>query len=128
MKLKLLLIAAALAATLALVRQISREDDPRAQHAALAENLLVAMEQLDYDRFVRHADKALRRLKRADFEALAAQNTARLKGGHTLAFVSESERSGVRLSRWKVGLKSGEPDALLTLGVRDGEVAMFALR
>jgi hypothetical protein len=128
MKWRLLVGLLVAAAAVGLVLKLPRGGDPQEQRAAFAEDLLLALERGDYDRFLRHADKGLRHLRPDDFAALAAQNAARLKGGHLLAYLDESERSNVRVSRWRVTFKDGSPEAVMTLGIRDGEVVMFSLR
>jgi hypothetical protein len=128
MKLKIALLVAASVAVFALVSRFEGSRDPREQHAALAESLLHAMEQSDYGAFVHIADTGMRKLRREDFVALAGQNAARLKGGHELAFIRQSERSGITVSEWAIRFRNGAAPARLRLGVRDGEIASLLFR
>jgi hypothetical protein len=101
--------------------------DPAKRNAVIAERVLRALEQHDYDAFVAQADKSVRKILVGDFRALAERHAPRLRGGHDLRPLDDRWRGLVHVSRWKLVFKDGSPDAVLTLGVRDGKVATFAL-
>lgn len=102
--------------------------DVRQEHAALVEDVLTAFERDDYELFQLHADRGLSKLRREEFALLAGQHADRLKHGHTLDYLGASERSGVRQTRWRIIFKDGGAAVPLTLGVRDGRVAMISFR
>jgi hypothetical protein len=128
MKLKLLLAALAALAVVGVGFKIRDMVDPLHAQTRLAEQLLSAIERVDYDAFLRHADKKLQSLRREDFESLATQSAERLKSGHTLVYLDSVERKAVQVTRWRVTFPNGAPEALLTVGSREGEIAVFALR
>jgi hypothetical protein len=128
MLLRILFGLAVLGAVIGFTLKLMPGGGVSAEHRTLAEAILRAMERGDYEQFVAHADKRLRALKREEFDLLAAHNQPRLTGGHTLAFVGESERSGVQTTRWRVSFANGSAETTLTLGVREGRVASFSMR
>jgi hypothetical protein len=128
MKLKLLIGIVAVVALIGVGLKIRDLVDPLHAQTRLAEKLLSAIEHVDYDAFLKHADKKLQSLHREDFESLAAQSAERLKAGHALVYVDSVERKNVQVTRWRVTFNNGSPEALLTVGSREGEIAVFALR
>ena len=101
--------------------------DPAKRNAVIAERVLRSLEQQDYDAFVAQADRSVRKILAEDFRALAERHASRLRSGHDLRPLDDRWRGEVHVSRWKLVFKDGSPDAVLTLGVRDGKVATFAL-
>ena len=89
--------------------------DPAKRNAVIAERVLRALEQQDYDAFVAQADNSVRKLLVADFRALAERHAPRLRSGHELQPLDDRWRGPVHVSRWKLVFKDGSPDAVLTL-------------
>jgi hypothetical protein len=101
--------------------------DAASTNVVIAERVLRALERADYDAFVAEADKGVRKILDDDFRALAERHAPRLRSGHDLRPLDDRWRGTVHVSRWKIVFKDGSPDAVLTLGVRDGKVATFAI-
>ena len=61
--------------------------------------------------------------------ALVATTLApRLQAGHELSYLGVLNQRGLRVTVWKLSFKDGGDDHLVTLGVKDGKVAMFLVR
>lgn len=118
--------AALLLAVLIALRWPAPTDSARAA-TALAEQVLEAVARQDYHAFVAQADRGVRKMSAEQFRALAERHAARLRGGHELRPLDDRWRGDVHLHRWRVTFKGGGPVAVLTVGIKNGEVAMFAL-
>jgi hypothetical protein len=127
MILKYSMAAAVVLGAVILAVRWSASADPVKSNTVLAERVLQAFQQEDYAAFVAQADRNVRKLEVDDFRALASRHAPRLRHGHDLQPLDDRWRGAVHDSRWKVIFKDGSPDAVLTLGVRDGKVATFAL-
>lgn len=72
-------------------------------------------------------DKGVRKIEVEDFQSLVQRHASRLRLGLELQPLDERWRGPVLVSRWKLIFKDGSPDAILTLGVREGRVATFVI-
>jgi hypothetical protein len=127
MLLKYSLAAAALFIAILLALKWPTSADPVMSNAALAERALKAVEQADYAAFIAQADNRVRKMRLEDFRTLAGQHASRLRRAHELQPLDERWRGDVLLTRWKLVFKDGSPDAVLTLGVKNGKVATFMI-
>lgn len=101
--------------------------EPQKATIALAAEVLDAVAREDYEAFVAQADGRVRKIQREDFQMLAERHAPRLRKGHELRPLDERWRGTVHVSRWTVIFKDGSPNAIVTLGARDGRVATFAI-
>lgn len=101
--------------------------DPREEHAAMAERLLGTLARGDHRAFVAQGDGSVRKMSPETFGIFSGQYARRLKGGYTLTPVDEHARGDVLVTRWKLHFHDGGSDSMLTLGLRDGRVATFAI-
>ena len=101
--------------------------DPREQSTDVAARVLRAVQAQDFEAFVALGDKGVRKMQADDFHSLVERHASRLRLGHELQPLDERWRGGVLVSRWKLIFKDGGPDAILTLGVKDGHVATFVI-
>lgn len=103
------------------------EPDPRKQSTEVAARVLAAVQRQDYEAFVALGDKGVRKIEAEDFQSLVQRHASRLRLGHELQPLDERWRGNVLVSRWRLIFKDGSPDAILTLGVREGRVATFVI-
>lgn len=101
--------------------------DPQTANLAIAERVLRAVAKGDYDAFVAQADKSVRRIRIDHFQSLTERHAPRLRTGHELRLLDERWRGAVHVCRWKLVFADGGRHAVLTLGVREGKVATFAI-
>lgn len=101
--------------------------EPQKATAALAGQVLQSLQRADYAAFVAQADTRVRKMRPEDFQMLAERHAPRLRQSYELRPLDERWRGGVHVSRWTVTFKDGGPNATVTLGVRDGRVATFAM-
>jgi hypothetical protein len=120
-------VTAALLGAILLALRWQSPADPMRTAVAVAERVLKAVEREDYEAFLAEADKSVRKMRPEYFRALVERQAPRLRGGHALHALDSRSRGEVVVSRWKVTFKDGGPDAVLTLGVRAGKVATFAI-
>jgi hypothetical protein len=125
--LKYSLAAIVLFGAVMLTLRWSSSRDPGSADVRLAERVLKALEREDYDAFVAEADKDMRKMRLEHFHTLAERHAPRLRSGHNLRLLDDRWRGAVHVSRWKLIFQDGGPDAVLTLGVKDGKVATFAI-
>lgn len=121
------LLTLALLGAIALAMRLRPPADPMKTGAVIAERVLRAIEREDYDDFIAQGDNRVRRMRVENFRLFTERQAARLKRGHELRPLDGRWRGEVHVSRWKLVFKDGGPDAILTLGVRDGRVATFAI-
>lgn len=119
--------AAVVFGAIVLVLRWQSSTDTGSSNMVIAERVLRALERKDYDAFVAEGDKGVRKILDEDFRALAERHAPRLRNGHDLRPLDDRWRGAVHVSRWTLVFKDGSPDAVLTLGVRDGKVATFAI-
>jgi hypothetical protein len=91
------------------------------------ERVLKAVEREDYNAFISQADRSVRKIRLEHFRALVQRHATRLRNGYDLRPLDERWRGPVHVSRWQLNFKDGAPGAVLTLGLKDGKVATFAL-
>lgn len=127
MILKYSLAAAVLLGAVVLALQWRARPEPERATLALAEQVLAAVAREDYAAFIEHADQRVRRMRVEDFRQLAERHASRLRSAHELRPLDERRRGTVHVCRWTVTFKDGSPDAIVTIGVRDGRVATFAI-
>jgi hypothetical protein len=127
MILKFSLAAAVLLGAILLALQWRGSPEPQKTTMAQAERILKAVEREDYEAFIAQADRHVRKMRVEDFRMLAGQHAARLRKGHELRLRDERWRGTVHVSRWTVTFNDGGPAATVTLGLRDGRVATFAM-
>jgi hypothetical protein len=60
-------------------------------------------------------------------DSLSRQLGPRLKEGYTATFLSKLNQQGYTVYLWKLELKDGKDDVLVTMAVRDGKVGGFWL-
>lgn len=125
--LKFSLASAALLGAIILALRWGGALEPEKATVELAERVLAAVARGDYAAFVAHADQQVGRMRVEDFRRLTERHAPRLRNGHELRPVDERWRGTVHVRRWTVTFKDGSPDAIVTLGVRDGRVATFAM-
>ncbi len=119
--------AALLLAAIIVALRVLPEPDRRKESAEVAARVLKAVQAQDFEAFVALGDKGVRKMRAEDFQSLAERHASRLRLGHELRPLGERWRGAVLVSRWKLIFKDGGPDAVLTLGVRDGRVASFVI-
>jgi hypothetical protein len=125
--LKFSLAAVLLLGAIVILVQWRGVPEPRKATLAQAERILKAVEHEDYEAFVALADPQVRRMRVENFRLLARQHAPRLRKGHQLQLRDERWRGTVHVSRWTITFTDGGPNAIVTLGLRDGRVATFAL-
>lgn len=127
MFLKYSIAAVVLFGALVLALRWKASVDAAGTNDVVAERVLQAVGKGDYEAFLAEADRSVRKISAEDFRSLAERHGRRLQSGHELRPLDDRWRGRVRVSRWKLIFRDGSPDAVLTLGVRDGKVATFAL-
>ena len=113
--------------TIVLAVRLRPPADPMKAGAIIAERVLRAVEREDYDDFIVQGDNSVRRMRVENFRLFTQRHAARLRGGHVLRPLDGRWRGEIHVSRWKLVFKDGGPDAILTIGVKDGRVATFAI-
>lgn len=99
----------------------------RPDATAVAHRLLRALVEVDYRAFLEPAGGNFKKLPEDAFLRLVVQHGARLRQGYELQPLDAVARRDVEMSRWRVVFASGDKDATLTLGIRDGTVRLFTL-
>ena len=127
MMLKYSVATLVLIAAIVLAVRWSGPPEPRRATAAVAERILQTVAREDYAAFIAEADRRMSKMRAEDFKLLAARHAPRLRQGHELRPLDERWRGDVHLSRWTVVFKDGGPNATLTVGLKDGRVATFAM-
>jgi len=102
--------------------------EPRKEDAALAAKLITAIERSDYDAFVADGEGPFKQLRKGQFEAVSAQLSPKLQGGHEVSYLGDLKQKGYHVTLWRISFKDGGDDALATLSVKDGKVGGFWIR
>lgn len=88
--------------------------------------MLTATAGAKYADFLKHADDAFKAsLTKQNFDGVAAQLSARLKGGHTVAFLGRLRQGAHEVFLWKLSFKDGGDDHLVKMAVKAKLVAGF---
>jgi hypothetical protein len=87
--------------------------------------LVQAVEDSDYDSFVRDGDASFKSLPRQQFAKLSAQLGPRLRVRHTLTYMGTLKQHGFDVSVWKISFSDGSDDMLATLSIKDGKIGGF---
>ncbi|MDO8543865.1 MAG: hypothetical protein Q7S40_25765 [Opitutaceae bacterium] len=127
MILKYSIAAAVLFGAIVLALRWHSSADSAGTNVVIAERVLKTVASEDYEAFIAQADKSVRKMRVEHFRSLAERHAPRLRSGYDLVPLDDRWRGKVRVSRWKLVFRDGSPDAVLTLGVRDGKVATFAI-
>lgn len=102
--------------------------EPPKNDAAISAKLITAIQMSDYEAFVSDGEALFKTLKKAQFEAVAAQLAPKLAAGCEVSYLGELKQRGYRVTLWKITFKDGSDDALATLSVMDGKVGGFWIR
>lgn len=127
MLLKYSIASLLLLAGIVLALRCTPRADPAETSSRVVQTVLQALERGDYDAFIAQGDKGVSKLSEENFRLLVDRNAPRLRQGHSLQPLDTRWRGNVHITRWKIIFKDGSPAATLTLGVRDGKVATFAM-
>lgn len=101
---------------------------PQREDAAISAKLITAIENSDYEAFVLDGDSSFKQLKKAQFEAVAAQLVPRFKGGYEVSYLGELKQKSYHVTLWRISFKDGSDDALATLSIKAGKVGGFWIR
>lgn len=119
-------LALAIAFFAASPRLASAAEPPEAE-AALTTKLLAAIEHDDYVAFIEDGDASFRRLKQAQFDAVAERFGSKLAQHPEVTYLGELKQMGYRVTLWKISFGEDTDDALATLSTREGKVGGFWL-
>lgn len=90
--------------------------------------LLDAMAQNDYQRFISHGTPAFAAIGQAEFAQVAATVAPRLQQGYAVEHLGNLRQQGLDISVWKISFTDHGDDLLATLNVTQGRVGGFFLR
>lgn len=119
----LLIMAALLAVPLAHAAGTGGVADKPVVH-----QLLDAMAQNDYQRFISQGTPDFAAIGEADFSQVAATVGPRLRQGYSIEHLGNMRQQGLDISVWKISFTDQGDDLLATLNVTHGRVGGFFLR
>ena len=103
--------------------------EPSKEDAALSSKLITAIEKSDYETFVADADAPFKKaLKKELFASTAAGFAPHFQGGYAVSYLGDLQVKGSHVTLWKISFKNHSDDALVTLVVKEGQVAGFWIR
>ncbi len=98
--------------------------DPSPEDAALSTKLVTALAKSDYDTFIAEgADSLKKGLSKDLFEKTAVRFAVRFQSGYEAGYLGELKQGGCHVTLWKIRFKDQSDDALLTLVVKEGQLA-----
>jgi DNA-binding response OmpR family regulator len=95
---------------------------------AFSEKIISSIQESDYKAFVADGDEAFKKLKKEQFDSVAAILAPRFKSGYEVVYLGELKQHGARVTLWKLSFKDGKDDALATLSVKNGKVGGFWIK
>lgn len=104
------------------------ENDPH-EATLLANRVLLAIKQKDYQRFIADADDVFKAgFSPAMFDSVCNIFGTRMEGSYTLTYLGELAQQGCRVFLWKAQFKDGGDDTLVKLVLKNGKVTGFWLQ
>jgi hypothetical protein len=96
---------------------------------ATLKQMLEAIQINSYDLFMAQADSAFKtHFPKPMFESLSRQLGPRLQQGHSALYFGQLNQQAFVVYVWKLALKDGQGDYLITLFLNDGKVSGFVTR
>ncbi len=95
----------------------------------MMKSMLAATEANSLPEFVAAGDAAFRAgMTKPMLDSVSRQLGPRLKQGYTASLLGMLNQEGYTVYLWKLEIKHGKDDVLVTMAVRDGKVGGFWLR
>ena len=95
----------------------------------IMKSMLAATQDNSLSDFVAAGDAAFQAgMTKPMLDSINRQLGPRLKQGYTASFLGMLSQQGYTVYLWKLELKDGKDDVLVTMAVRDGKVGGFWLR
>lgn len=119
-------LAAALLVAGLLFSRSARAEAPEAR--AKFKKMITAVEKGDYDAFVENAEPAFKaELPKVKFDSGTLTIFVRMKSGYTTSYLGTLRKGGYSVSYWKLEIKDGKDDVLVSMGLKNGKVGAFAM-
>jgi hypothetical protein len=98
--------------------------EPSKEDAALSSKLITAIEKSDYDTFIAECDAPVKKaLKKELFATTSAHFAPQFQTGYAVSYLGDLNQNGCHVTLWKISFKNHSDDALLTVVVKEGQVA-----
>jgi RNA polymerase sigma factor (sigma-70 family) len=97
--------------------------EPTARETALANEVIKATADEDYDAFIADGDSGFKGITKKDFKSVCAQESTDLKSGYHVIFLGVLMQDSNRITLWKVSHDDGASDGLLHLAVTNGKIS-----
>ena len=118
--------AAALLVTGALVSLSASAQSPEAK--AQFTKMITAVEKGDYESFVENAEPAFKaELPKVSFDSRTLTIYVRMKSGYKASYLGTLSKGGFSVSYWKLAIKDGKDDVLVSMALKGGKVGAFAM-
>ena len=117
-----------MAAALLIVPAVQAASSGGSADKPVVEQLLNAIAQNDYQRFISQGTPAFASVGEANFQQVADVVSPRLKQGYTVQHLGNLRQQGLDISVWKISFADNGDDLLATLNVTQGRVGGFFLR
>lgn len=119
-------VAAALLGAGLLFSLSARAQSPEAK--SLFTKMITAVEKGDYDSFVENAEPTFKaELSKIAFNSRTLTIFVRMKSGYATSYLGTLSKGGYSVSYWKLAIKDGNDDVLVSMALKAGKVAAFAM-
>ena len=98
------------------------------QDQDIVRELLDAIAQNDFERFINNGTSTFKQLEEAQFRQVAAAVGPRLRQGYSVEYFGLLRQQGLEITVWKISPNDAGDDLLTTLNVVDGRIGGFFLR
>ena len=98
------------------------------QAAAASKRLIKAVEENDFNEFIKNGEPAFQQLDKKLFEAVSKQLDERMKGGYEVEYLGDLKQQGYRVTLWRLRFKDGSDDALATLSMKGEKVGGYWIK
>ena len=120
----LLAVAVILVGTLG---NLNADEAPEDADAA-SKRLVKAVEENNFQDFIKDGEPAFQQLDKKQFEAVSIQLDKRMKGGYDVEYLGDMRQQGYHVTLWRLRFKDGGDDALATLSMKQGKVGGYWIK
>lgn len=90
--------------------------------------MITAVEKGDYDSFVENAEPTFKAaLPKTAFDSGTITIYVRMKSGYKTSYLGTLRKGGFSVSYWKLAIKDGKDDVLVSMGLKGKKVITFAM-
>ena len=90
--------------------------------------MITAVEKGDYESFIENAEPTFKAaLPKTAFDSGTLTIYVRMKSGYTTSYMGTLRKGGFSVSYWKLAIKDGMDDVLVSMGLKGKKVITFAM-